>query len=67
MNMTMNLLMSKEERKMAIEFKTVNEYVIKYGGDMAIKRILGDCASNKNGAKELWKEFADYMGFKIKE
>lgn len=52
---------------MDTEFKTVNEYVIKYGGDMAIKRILGDCASNKNGAKELWKEFADYMGFKIKE
>lgn len=52
---------------MSTEFKTVNEYVIKYGGDMAIKRILGDCASNKNGAKELWKEFADYMGFNIKE
>lgn len=53
--------------EMSTEFKTVNEYVIKYGGDMATKRILGDCASNKNGAKELWKEFADYMGFKIKE
>lgn len=48
---------------MSTEFKTVNEYVIKYGGDMAIKRILGDCACNKNGAKE----FADYMGFNIKE
>lgn len=53
---------------MSTEFKTVNEYVIKYGGDMAIKRILGDCACNHgNDAKALWKEFADYMGFKIKE
>lgn len=53
---------------MSTEFKTVNEYVIKYGGDMAIKRILGDCACNHdNDAKALWKEFSDYMGFKIKE
>ena len=53
---------------MGIEFKAVNEYVIKYGGDMAIKRILGDCACNHgNDAKTLWEEFADYMGFKIKE
>lgn len=53
---------------MSTEFKTVNGYVIKYGGDMAIKRILGDCACNNgNDAKALWKEFADYMGFKIKE
>jgi len=63
----MNFLMSKEEKKMGIEFKTVNEYVIKYGGDMAIKRILGDCACyHGNDAKALWKEFSDYMGFKIK-
>lgn len=27
---------------MGTEFKTVNEY----GGDMGIKRILGDCACN---------------------
>ena len=54
--------------EMGIEFKTVNEYVIKYGGDMATKRILGDCACNHgNDAKALWKEFADYLGFKIKE
>ena len=54
--------------EMSTEFKTVNEYVIKYGGDMATKRILGDCACNHgNDAKTLWKEFADYMGFKIKE
>lgn len=53
---------------MSTEFKTVNEYVIKYGGDMAIKRILGDCTCNHgNEAKALWKEFSDYMGFKIKE
>lgn len=55
-------------KKMGIEFKTVNEYVIKYGGDMTIKHILGDCACNHgNDAKTLFKEFADYMGFKIKE
>lgn len=53
---------------MGIEFKTVNEYVIKYRSDIAIKRILGDCACNfSNDAKALWKEFSDYMGFKIKE
>lgn len=53
---------------MSTEFKTVNEYVIKYGGDMAIKRILGDCACyHGNDAKALWKEFSDYMEFKIKE
>lgn len=57
-------LKSKEEKKMGIEFKTVNEYE----GDMAIKLILGDCACNHgNDAKALWKEFSDYMGFKIKE
>lgn len=48
---------------MGTEFKTVNEYVIKYGGDMATRRILGDCACNHgNDAKALWKEFADYLG-----
>lgn len=35
---------------------------------MATKRILGDCAYNHgNDAKALWKEFADYLEFKIKE
>ena len=39
---------------MSTEFKTVNEYVITYG-------------NHDNDAKALWKEFADYLGFKIKE
>lgn len=47
---------------MAIEFKTVNEYVIKYGGDMAIKRILGDCASNKKWRKRTVERICGLYG-----